>query len=545
MTLSDVLSLMGGLALFLYGMHMMSDGLEAVAGEKMKKILESLTSSTIMGVIVGTVITAIIQSSSATTVMLVGFVNSGIMQLSQTVGIIMGANIGTTMTGVLLTMGIGDIAPAIAFAGVALIMFTKDSRKNNIGAIIAGLGILFIGMNMMSSAMSGLRDSQTFINIITTFKNPLIGVLVGAVFTALIQSSSASVGILQALAAAGLVTLDTGIYVMFGFAIGTCITAAIASIGMGANAKRTTVIHLSFNIIGTIIFVIICQLFPFVSMVEHLFPHSPSAQVANAHVIFKVVTTIILLPFAKQLVKLSQIIIKDKSEQDKRVGILERSKTISGYSVGTGAIAISLIRDEVNYMYDIAKKNVIMSFDAVINNTPQYDDIIRKNEDELDELNANISQYISGVISNHMPPRDAEVISGYFRIVGNIERIGDHATNFADYTKFFINKGISLSDRATGEVRNMKDLTVSAMALLEGDRREDAATMLAGVVKAEQDVDDMTDEYRNAQMERMKTTECSAEASVVYSEMLTDFERIGDHLLNIAEEFAKMYPPRA
>lgn len=545
MTLSDALSLMGGLALFLYGMHMMSDGLEAVAGEKMKKILESLTSSTIMGVIVGTVITAIIQSSSATTVMLVGFVNSGIMQLSQTVGIIMGANIGTTMTGVLLTMGIGDIAPAIAFAGVALIMFTKDSRKNNIGAIIAGLGILFIGMNMMSSAMSGLRDSQTFINIITTFKNPLIGVLVGAVFTALIQSSSASVGILQALAAAGLVTLDTGIYVMFGFAIGTCITAAIASIGMGANAKRTTVIHLSFNIIGTIIFVIICQLFPFVSMVEHLFPHSPSAQVANAHVIFKVVTTIILLPFAKQLVKLSQIIIKDKSEQDKRVGILERSKTISGYSVGTGAIAISLIRDEVNYMYDIAKKNVIMSFDAVINNTPQYDDIIRKNEDELDELNANISQYISGVIGNHMPPRDAEVISGYFRIVGNIERIGDHATNFADYTKFFINKGISLSDRATGEVRNMKDLTVSAMALLEGDRREDAATMLAGVVKAEQDVDDMTDEYRNAQMERMKTTECSAEASVVYSEMLTDFERIGDHLLNIAEEFAKMYPPRA
>ena len=400
MTLSDVLSLMGGLALFLYGMHMMSDGLEAVAGEKMKKILESLTSSTIMGVIVGTVITAIIQSSSATTVMLVGFVNSGIMQLSQTVGIIMGANIGTTMTGVLLTMGIGDIAPAIAFAGVALIMFTKDSRKNNIGAIIAGLGILFIGMNMMSSAMSGLRDSQTFINIITTFKNPLIGVLVGAVFTALIQSSSASVGILQALAAAGLVTLDTGIYVMFGFAIGTCITAAIASIGMGANAKRTTVIHLSFNIIGTIIFVIICQLFPFVSMVEHLFPHSPSAQVANAHVIFKVVTTIILLPFAKQLVKLSQIIIKDKSEQDKRVGILERSKTISGYSVGTGAIAISLIRDEVNYMYDIAKKNVIMSFDAVINNTPQYDDIIRKNEDELDELNANISQYISGVIAS-------------------------------------------------------------------------------------------------------------------------------------------------
>ncbi|MBQ3587574.1 MAG: Na/Pi cotransporter family protein [Oscillospiraceae bacterium] len=542
MSIADAFSLFGGLALFLYGMHMMSDGLEAAAGEKMKKILEKLTSSTIKGVFVGALITAIIQSSSATTVMLVGFVNSGLMALENTVGVIMGANIGTTMTGILLSVGIGDIAPIIAFVGVALIMFSKDDKKNKIGVIIAGLGILFLGMNMMSDAMRGMRDSQTFINLITTLKNPILGVLVGTVFTAIIQSSSASVGILQALAMAGLVTLDTGIYVMFGFAIGTCVTAVIASIGANANAKRVTIIHLAFNVIGTVVFVIICQFLPFVGFVESIF-HSPEAQIANAFLIFKVVTTIMLVPFTKQLVAFSKIVVKDAAEAEKRPSIGERAVSISGYHVGASAIAIGLIREEVNYMYDIAKRNVALSFDAVINNTPEFDKEIRRNEDELDELNADISQYISSILGS-VPQTDADVVSGYFRIVGNIERIGDHATNFADYTKFFLNTNQTLSDRATGEVVEMKKTALSAMSLLEGDRRDDAATMLTSVARAEQEIDDMTDAYRTAQMDRMRTTTCSPEASVVYAEMLTDFERIGDHLLNIAEEFAKMYPTK-
>lgn len=262
MGISEMLSLCGGLALFLYGMHMMSSGLEAAAGDRMKQMLEKLTSNTIMGVVIGTVITALIQSSSATTVMLVGFVNSGIMDLSQTVGIIMGANIGATMNGVLLAVGIGDIAPAFAFIGVCLIQFTKDEKKNHIGEIIAGLGILFIGMNMMSSSMSALRNSPAFIGFLSSCSNPILAILVGTVFTALIQSSSASVGILQALAVSGVVDLHTGIYLMFGFTIGTCITAAIASIGTTANAKRTTVIHFLFNVIGTVIFVIFCQTMP-------------------------------------------------------------------------------------------------------------------------------------------------------------------------------------------------------------------------------------------------------------------------------------------
>lgn len=543
MGISEMLSLCGGLALFLYGMHMMSSGLEAAVGDRMKQMLEKLTSNTIMGVVIGTVITALIQSSSATTVMLVGFVNSGIMDLSQTVGIIMGANIGATMNGVLLAVGIGDIAPAFAFIGVCLIQFTKDEKKNHIGEIIAGLGILFIGMNMMSSSMSALRNSPAFIGFLSSCSNPILAILVGTVFTALIQSSSASVGILQALAVSGVVDLHTGIYLMFGFTIGTCITAAIASIGTTANAKRTTVIHFLFNVIGTVIFVIFCQTMPVVDWIIRLTPNSPASQVANAHVIFKVVTTLILLPFSKQLVNLSVILIKDKKE-DKRPTLMERAKLTAGYSMGTSAIIIRNIRDEINYMYDIAKKNVELSYDAVINNSSENMKVIRENEDHLDELNASISEYISNVLSIPMSRQDSDIITGYFRIVGNIERIGDHADNFAGYSRFFISKGLTMSDAAVDEVRHMKSLTVDTMEFLEGDRREDAGTMLINVSRGEQDIDDMTDEYRNRQMDRMRNGVCTAEVSVIYSEMLTDFERIGDHLLNIAEDFSKMYPAK-
>lgn len=543
MGISEILSLCGGLALFLYGMHMMSSGLEAAVGDRMKQMLEKLTSNTIMGVVIGTVITALIQSSSATTVMLVGFVNSGIMDLSQTVGIIMGANIGATMNGVLLAVGIGDIAPAFAFIGVCLIQFTKDEKKNHIGEIIAGLGILFIGMNMMSSSMSALRNSPAFIGFLSSCSNPILAILVGTVFTALIQSSSASVGILQALAVSGVVDLHTGIYLMFGFTIGTCITAAIASIGTTANAKRTTVIHFLFNVIGTVIFVIFCQTMPVVDWIIRLTPNSPASQVANAHVIFKVVTTLILLPFSKQLVNLSVILIKDKKE-DRRPTLMERAKLTAGYSMGTSAIIIRNIRDEINYMYDIAKKNVELSYDAVINNSSENMKVIRENEDHLDELNASISEYISNVLSIPMSRQDSDIITGYFRIVGNIERIGDHADNFAGYSRFFISRGLTMSDAAVDEVRHMKSLTVDTMEFLEGDRREDAGTMLINVSRGEQDIDDMTDEYRNRQMDRMKEGVCTAEVSVIYSEMLTDFERIGDHLLNIAEDFSKMYPAK-
>lgn len=542
MTVTDLLGLLGGLGMFLFGMNLMSSGLEAAAGEKMKKLMEKLTDTTLKGVIVGTFITALIQSSSATTVMLVGFVNSGLMSLSQTVGIIMGANIGATLNGVLLAVGVGEMAPLIIFVGAALIMFSKKEKIKQYGNIIIGLGILFQGMNMMSGSMAGLRSSPAFIHLITTFENPLIGVAVGTVFTAIIQSSSATVGILESLALAGLVTLDNSIYVMFGATMGTCITAAIASIGTGVNAKRVAIIHLLFNAIGTVVFVLICMFFPFVPLVQHMFPSSASVQIANAHVIFKIVTTVLLFPFANWMVKFSETILKDKSQATQRVPVYERAKTMAGYSVGNSAIAISLIREETNYMYDIARKNLALSFEAMLTrNADRYEEI-HENEREIDKLNREISKYISTVIANKMPARDSVVVSGYFDIIGNIERIGDHAMNFADYIKYIVAQDIEFSDRAMGEITQMQEYSQKAMDLLVGDKRAEAQQLLVDVSKAEQKMDDLTENYRNAQMDRMRTTTCSPEASIVYAQMLTDFERIGDHLLNIAQEFAKMYP---
>ncbi|MBR5305424.1 MAG: Na/Pi cotransporter family protein [Oscillospiraceae bacterium] len=541
MELSQALTLFGGLALFLYSMNMMSAGLEAAAGNKMKSILEKLTSSTFMGVIVGTVITAIIQSSSATTVMLVGFVNSGLMQLSQAVGVIMGANIGTTVTGLLITLDIKEIAPVFAFIGVCFIVFSKKEKLNHWGKIIAGFGILFIGMDMMSGSMSGLRDSEVFVNVITEFSNPFIGILAGTIFTAIIQSSSASVGILQALAMSGVVTLDNGIYVLFGFTIGTCVTAVLASLGTSVNAKRTTLIHLLFNIIGTAIFLVICELVPFTTWFANLFPNNPSAQIANAHLVYKVVTTIILFPFAKQLVKLSTIILPEKESEKARPSLAERCSHMSTYNVGNMAIIITSIREELEYMYSIAKENVALSFDAVLKNTMEYEEILKENEDKLDTLNAQICQYLSTIISKPMPAQDSELISGYFRIVGNIERIGDHARNFSGYIKYLTAHNMSFSERALGEIEKMKTICLEAMKAFDNDMRSFNIEALTEIAQVEQRLDDLTDAYRKAQIERMKTTSCAPEASVFYSEMLTDVERIGDHLLNIAEQFAQMY----
>ena len=301
MKLTDFFGLLGGLALFLYGMQMMSSGLEAAAGNKMKRILERLTANRFLGVLVGAGVTAVIQSSSATTVMVVGFVNSGMMTLRQAVWIIMGANIGTTITGQLIALDIGAIAPLIAFLGVALILFIKSPKVHNYGLIVAGLGVLFLGMEMMSSSMMPLRDSEAFVSLMTKFSNPVLGILAGAVFTAIIQSSSASVGILQALASNGLIGLPSAVFVLFGQNIGTCITAVLASIGTSRNAKRTTIIHLTFNIIGTIIFTTVCILTPLTSLVESWTPTNVAGQIANMHTLFNIVTTILLIPFGNYL----------------------------------------------------------------------------------------------------------------------------------------------------------------------------------------------------------------------------------------------------
>lgn len=311
----DFMALLGGLALFLYGMQMMNAGLEAAAGNRMKQILERLTANRYIGVLVGTVVTAIVQSSSAVTVMVVGFVNSGMMTLRQAVGVIMGANIGTTITGQLIALDAGAVAPVIAFVGVVLLVFFKRPAGRKIGTMTTGLGVLFIGMEMMSAAMIPLRESEYFISMMTKFSSPLAGIMAGAAFTALIQSSSASVGILQALAAAGAISFSGSVYVLFGQNIGTCITALLASMGTNRSAKRTTVIHLTFNVTGTLVFTILCIYTPLTHYVAGLTPADPMAQIANMHTLFNIGTTCLLLPVSNQLVALAVKILPDKPKR--------------------------------------------------------------------------------------------------------------------------------------------------------------------------------------------------------------------------------------
>ena len=541
MKITDIFMLMGGLALFLYGMKMMSEGLEATAGNKMKKILEKLTSNRFLGVAVGAGITAVIQSSSATTVMVVGFVNSGIMTLKQAVWVIMGANIGTTITGQLIALDIGMIAPIFAIIGVVMAVFMKNKKVNHLGEIIAGLGILFIGMETMATSMVPLQNSQKFVSLMTQFKNPLIGILAGAMFTAVIQSSSASVGILQALANSGVIGLSSSVYVLFGQNIGTCITAVLASIGTNRNAKRTTLIHLLFNVIGTSIFVLICMTTPFTSFMKNLNPSNPAAQIANVHTVFNIVTTLVLLPFGGLLIKIVKRILPDRGNEieGKRLKYID-TKNITGHKIGSISIIIYQLQKEIARMYQIVKDNVTLSFESIEKSTDEMLDKVKENEDYIDYLNAEISKFISEVISVEMPENDAKAINAYFKIVGNIERIGDHAMNIAEYGELINGKGLNLSEVAMKEVAEMKKVSIKNLNLINLESINNSLLLLEQVAKAEQHVDDVTVMYRENQLERLKKGVCSGETCVIYAEMLTDFERIGDHLLNIAQEYSKL-----
>lgn len=532
-----VTGLLGGLALFLIGMQMMSTGLEAAAGNRMKRILEKLTSNRFLGVIVGAAITAVIQSSSATTVMVVGFVNSRLMTLNQAVWVIMGANIGTTITGQLIALDVGEIAPLIAFAGVALIVFIKRDSIHHYGQILAGLGMLFIGMDMMSSAMMPLRESESFVHMMTQFSNPLLGILVGTGFTAVIQSSSASVGILQALAISGVIGLPNAVYVLFGQNIGTCITALLASIGTSRNAKRTTIVHLMFNVIGTTLFTLICYFTPLTSFVESWTPDNVAAQIANMHTLFNVVTTLLLLPFGNQLAKLVVKLLPEKASDKKTGPYLKYIKpidTTQEYHIGISAIAIGSTRMELTRMLHKVRNNVDLSYRCVLDGTSRHLKEVEAVEDSIDYLNAQISDYISHIITRESNEKDSEIISSFFKISGNLERIGDHAMNISEYTKRMESKGIAFSKEERDEIGQMRDICIQALELL-GSLESLSMETFDKIVDAEQKIDDMTGQFRHNQLKRMRAGTCTNEASVLYAEMLTDFERMGDHILNIGE----------
>lgn len=545
MSVEDILMLFGGLALFLYGMNMMSNGLETAAGNKMKSILEKLTSNRFKAVLVGALITAAVQSSSATTVMVVGFVNSGLMTLNQAVWIIMGANVGTTITGQLIALDMGAIAPLIAFIGVAIITFVKKEKIRHISGIFAGLGILFMGMSMMSDAMSPLRDSEVFMNFMTNFRNPLVGILVGALVTAVIQSSSASVGILQALASTGMIPLSSAVYVLFGQNIGTCITALIASIGTKPNARRATIIHLMFNIFGSVLFTVISLTTPFVSWMEALTPGNPVSQIANVHTVFNIITTIILLPCGGLMAQLAKKILPETQQEEDSVRRLKFINPMeTHYVVGQSALAISQIGSETKRMMEMVKENVGKSFDAAMNGVnPDVIEEIEEREEYIDYLNMEITKYITKMMTVEMSAQDSDIINRYHSIVGNLERIGDHARNIEGYAKNMSRWGRKFSDFAVGELKEMKEACNDAIDnILMGIDNPNANfhSILEKASKDEQKIDDMESTYRKLQTERLKAQECEVESSLIFSELLTDFERIGDHTLNIAEQYQAM-----
>ena len=463
--------------------------------------------------------------------MIVGFVNARLMTLQQAVWIIMGANIGTTITGQLVALNVSEIAPLFAFAGVVLIVFLKNPKLHYFGSIVAGLGVLFIGMDMMSTAMEPLRESQTFISLITNFSNPIIGILVGAVFTAIIQSSSASVGILQALARSGLIGLDGAVYVLFGQNIGTCITAVLASIGTGREAKQTTIIHLSFNIIGTIIFTTVCLLTPLTSLVASWSPDNAAQQIANMHTLFNVVTTLILLPFGTYLAAFAQRVLPSESLAADSEGLMYlQPLPKSNKLIGLSAINVQQVNDEVMRMMKLAYTNVSDAFDQLIHYKEERSKAIQKRETAVNFLNSAISKYISDAFGNASMNMDtSKALTAYYTMLVDIERISDYAINMD--RQALITSKEEMSDKEKSILKKMKKRTF---------KMYDYIFNLDKANEYNNQIDENTQEWRATQIQGLKDKSISSELGIAFSRILTDYDRINDHAVNLAEEIDKI-----
>lgn len=533
-----MVTMIGGLAIFLYSMKMLSGGLEAAAGSKLQSILEKLTSNRFLGLLVGVVIAGLVQSSSTTTVMVVGFVNASLLNLTQALWVIMGANIGTNITSQLVAFKFSQIAPIIAIVGVLILLFTHKKKYAAIGQIVTGLGFIFISTSIMSGAMEPVKDNPAFTEFLTSMDNPLLGILVGLLFVALIQSSAAGVAVLQTLAASGVIGLDQAVFILYGMHVGTCVTAILSSVGSNRNALRTALMHLTFNVIGVGIMTGLTIAFPITDLMRKM-SDSPMRQIANAHLLFALVTTIVLLPFGKLIVKFVTTVIpneKDNAVEKHKLMYLTPSMLRTETN---SAVLIASVRNEVSRMYDMASKNVTRSLNAVLNNTESVQSDINDAEEYIDYLNKEISFYVSHSLAKVTSESDAVMLSALFKITGNIERMGDHATNIAGYANLLQDKGYKLSDKACFEVQQMIQVLSDTTFLFYEDK--EIKNLHVRVAKAEQKIDDMTTLFRKNQIQRMTTGECSGEACVIYSEMLTDFERLGDHLLNIAEATTENY----
>ncbi len=535
MSVANILSMAGGLGLFLFGIRTMGDGLENAAGAKLKRMLEVLTGNRFLAVLVGFVVTAIIQSSTATTVMVVGFVNAGMMSLAQAVGVIMGANIGTTVTSLLIALNFSSVAASSVLVGVILMLASKKTVVKNLGAIFTGFGLLFLGIDMMSDSMAPLRESAGFMNFIVTVSEsplrPLFGIILGIVMTAVLQSSSASVGVLQTLAMQGLVPLKFSVFVLFGQNIGTCLTALFSTVGAKKNSKRAAVIHLLFNLIGTGIFILIALLTPYVEWIEKLSP-DPMAQIAISHIVFNIVSTVVMFPFAKVLVKLSCLLVPGKDDSESEM----HCKFIDDRLLNTPPFAVMQVSKEVARMAKLARDNFETSAHALINRSDKDLDKVMENEEIINYLNHHITSYLVKLNALDITDSDSDYIARVFHAINDIERVGDHAINLAEAAQHNIGEGLKFSDPAREELNQLCGSVVTllerSMAAFDNQSlSDDEAKELSDL---EEHIDDLTLECQDSHIFRLNRKECNTEAGMLYLNTITDFERVGDHAINIA-----------
>lgn len=544
MTLSDVEMLfkfIGGLGMFLYGMNTMADGLQKSAGNKMKQLLGFLTNNRFLAIIVGALITAIIQSSSATTVMIVGFVNAGIINLTQAVGVIMGANIGTTITAWLVSMSEwGEalkpefFAPLIIGIGAFLIMFSKKEKKKDIGEIAIGFGILFIGLSFMSGAINPYKDAPIFSRAFQLLgKNPILGILTGAIVTAIIQSSSASVGILQTLAYNGVVNWNSAVFITLGQNIGTCVTALLSSIGAHKTAKRAAFIHLLFNVVGAILFGIIMF---FVFQVNKQFALAPinSIQISIFHTIFNITNTILLFPFANFLVKLSEFIIKDDNIPNEE-GMIEKIKDhLDDRILENPSFAVEAAVHEVVFMGKFTLKTAQTAIQALLTNNQDAVNLVYKNEQLINQFESLLTEYLVKIDNLSLSKKQHLVIKNLLYSISDIERVGDHSENIAELTETKIKQEIIFSNGATKDLENISQQALSAFQKSIEAREKESLDAIYTVNLCEDNVDNLEEELREKHIVRLSKQECKTSSGVIFLDVLSNLERISDHAFNIS-----------
>ena len=531
MSVTNIISLFGGLGMFLFGMKLMSDGLEQVAGARMRSILEFFTQNRFIGMIVGLVFTGIIQSSNATTVMVVSFVNSGLMQLHQATGPILGANIGTTVTGQLIAFNLAEIAPLFVIIGAVMYMFFENQNVKKIGIVLLGFGILFMGLSTMGEKMTGLQDSPQIVQLLQSMQNPLVAILLGFVVTAVLQSASASVGIIILMAAQGLLAFEICFFLILGCNMGCCISALLVSLNGNKDAKRAAWIHLLFNIIGSLIVFVMLMvaLGPISSLFMRISGNDVGRAVANANTLIKVFEVALLFPFMGWIVKFTYVLIPGEDAAQEEA---HRPKYINK-SISAATAVIDAIH-EMQYMGELAKENLQKSMEALCSPDKEKIEAVYEQEKYIDYLNQEITAYLVQINGLDIPMADGKMVGGLFHVVNDIERIGDHAENFADFAKRRAEKQISFSDKALKQMQEMTEMVLRQLDYALNMFSSQSLEHMREILRLEDAVDEKEKRLRKAHVKRLTKGKCTPEAGVLYSDVISGLERVGDHATNIA-----------